>query len=86
MERDGWRCMLPSCNLPANQCAHILPNDGVHLKRFGDEIINHRANMKAACGLKHNAGLQINYRNNPIAAEAQAQDVREAIKREATNG
>ena len=80
MIRDGWACQFEDCGVFANQCAHILPNDSVHLKRFGDRIINHPANMKAVCGLKHNAAVQVNYRGSPLAAEAHAEEVRRIME------
>jgi hypothetical protein len=86
-ERDGWRCVVTikgaRCPAPARQAAHILPNDDVHLARYGDEIINHPANMRATCGLRHNAMVQINYRNRPADADEQAERVRQIIAREA---
>lgn len=81
MERDNWTCVVEGCGRSATHLGHILPNDGIHLKRFGDEIVNHPQNMRAVCCLAHNHAVQVTYKGHPVAAEAQAQMVREAIKR-----
>ena len=51
-------------------------------KKALDEIVNHPENMRAVCSLKCNHAVQVTYKGHPVAAEAQAQMVREAIRRE----
>ena len=86
-ERDGWRCVVTikghRCPDRARQAAHVLPRDKPHLARYGDEVINHPANMLSTCGLRHNAMVQINYRSHPVEADRHAELVREIIAREA---
>ena len=78
--RDHWRCQV--CGGGATQCAHILPQDKLHLARFGVEVIHHPENMRAVCGLRCNARVQINYRSRPVEADAHAARVRKAIEGE----
>ncbi len=80
--RDRGMCQVAGCVDRMTQCAHVLPNDELHLELYGDEVINHPANMKGACGLKHNAKLQINHRGHPLAANQWAEVVRSVIKGE----
>ena len=77
LARYGGRCCL--CNERATQCAHVLPQDKVHLARYGAAVIHHPANMEPVCGLRHNALVQINYRARPIDADVQAAYVRTCI-------
>ena len=80
LSRYGGRCKL--CEKRATQCGHVLPQDKLHLARFGEEVIHHPANMEPVCGLAHNAAVQINCRSHPMFAEKHAQRVREIIRKE----
>ena len=71
--RYGGTCAL--CDKPATQCAHILPQDKLHLARYGGEVIHHPHNMEPVCGLTHNAAVQINLRSRPLDADAHAWEI-----------
>ncbi|MFW5955173.1 MAG: hypothetical protein ACOCSK_00345 [Rhodothermales bacterium] len=67
LARYGGKCKL--CDRPATQCGHVLPQDKLHLARYGERIIHHPTNLEPVCGLAHNAAVQINYRSRPIEAD-----------------
>ena len=76
--RYGGRCVL--CEKPATQCGHILPQDKLHLARYGAEVIHHPHNMEPVCGLTHNAAVQISLRSRPLEADAHAWAIIERIE------
>ena len=85
-ERDGWQCVYVDsvgrrCEKQATQAAHVLPQDVLHLSRYGPAVIHHVENMRGTCP-KHNAAVQINYRSRPRDADEQARRVREIIEEE----
>lgn len=79
-ERDTGTCQACGKQIgPAGHCGHVIPQSQIH--RFGDEVIHHPANMKWVCSLRCNHAVEISYKGHPLAAAAQAQEVREAIRR-----
>lgn len=80
LSRYGGHCYL--CEKQATQCGHILPQDTVHLARYGADVIHHPMNMEPVCGLAHNAAVQINYRSRPREADAHAAMIRETMRQE----
>ena len=76
--RYGGRCKL--CDRRATQCGHILPQDTLHVARYGADVIHHPENMEPVCGLKHNAAVQINYRSRPLEADRWAEHIRQLIQ------
>jgi len=82
-ERDGWQCCYMDedgerCMKQATQAAHILPQDVLHLARYGPTVIHHVDNMRGTCP-KHNASVQINYRAKPIEADAHAARIQDKL-------
>lgn len=57
--RDRNYCQVEGCNLPGTQLAHLIPQRKHLIKKYGKEVIHHPSNMKLACGLDHNAKLQL---------------------------
>ena len=81
-EEYGSGCFIDDCDLLATQLGHVLPQDDLHIARFGERIIHHWSNQRPTCGLEHNRQVQINYRGHPIAAEEQAEKIRAIIGEE----
>jgi 5-methylcytosine-specific restriction endonuclease McrA len=81
-ERDGWRCVV--CGARATQVAHVLPQDVLHVRRYGKAVIHHPLNLRAVCDLRCNARVQINYRARPLVADQRARTIKEAIDAETT--
>ena len=85
--RDQWRCVHRDsqgrrCPEPATQLAHVLPQDRVHLNRYGARIIHHPDNLRSTCPA-HNASVQINYRSQPRLADEHAAEIHLHIAQEA---
>lgn len=83
-EREGWRCFYVGgdgnrCPKRATQAAHILPQDVLHIARYGSTIIHHPLNMRGSCPT-HNAKAQINYRAEPVKADEHAAMIRAAME------
>lgn len=78
----GSQCYIDGCTRQANQLGHVLPQDKVHLARYGEELIHHWSNQRPTCSTEHNRQVQINYRGHPIAAEAHAAEVRAIMEEE----
>ena len=79
-ERDNGKCQACGKQIgPAGHCGHVIPQSQV--QRFGDEIIHHPLNMKWVCSLACNHAVEISYKGHPLAADAHAQIVRDAIRR-----
>jgi len=83
--RDGWRCTYRDksgercqCTQPL-QLAHVLPQDFLHLARYGPSVIHHDDNFKTRCP-RHNADAQLSYRSRPLQANEHAERIREAIE------
>ena len=88
--RETWgdRCIAKlgerECGGPANQGAHVLPQDTIHLRRYGPEIIHHELNIKPTCGLVHNHMVEINYKSWPLLADRWAAVIQQVIDGELT--
>ena len=85
-ERDGWRCIYVNergarCQKRATQLAHVLPQDVVHLARYGPAVIHHYDNLRSTCPA-HNATVQINYRSRPTEADEHAARIRAKLQEE----
>lgn len=85
-ERDGWQCVYRDesgdrCPRQATELAHILPQDVLHLRRYGPSVIHHDDNLRGTCP-KHNASVQINYRARPQEADAHAARIRAKLEDE----
>ena len=83
-EEQGWLCYVCEKPIKLDTChfAHILPQDKVHMRRYGKDVIHHRLNGRLTCGLKCNAKVQINYVGHPVAADEQAERILQAIYEE----
>jgi hypothetical protein len=84
--RSGWQCVHVDengerCPRQATQLAHVLPQDTVHLAKYGPAIIHHPDNMRGTCPA-HNASVQINYRSQPLAAIQHANAIRRKLEKE----
>jgi hypothetical protein len=84
--REGWQCCYVDkngerCPKQATQAAHILPQDVLHLARYGPVVIHSIHNLRGTCP-KHNATVQINYRSRPREADEHAANVRALIEEE----
>lgn len=80
----GWRCVFVDedgnrCPKPATEVAHILPQDVVHLERYGAAVIHHTLNLRGTCP-KHNASVQINARSRPLEADRHAAAIERKIE------
>lgn len=80
MSMHGSACVV--CGNPATQCGHVLPQDVLHLAKYGAAVIHHPANMRPVCSLRCNAKVQVNCRAQPIMADQWAERVREIIEEE----
>lgn len=78
--RDDWKCVV--CGRPGNQCAHILPQDKLHIAKYGTEIIHHPENLLTTCSLKCNSKVEINGRSQPLRAEKHAQKIKALLNKE----
>lgn len=78
----GSDCFIEGCGVLANQLGHVLPQDQVHIRRYGEDLIHHWSNQRPTCGTEHNRQVQINYRSRPRAAEAHAGRVRRIMEEE----
>lgn len=78
-ERDNWQCVV--CGKPATQCGHILAQSDLNLDRWGEEIIQHPANMLAVCGLKCNDRVEISSKSRPIDAARHAAVIAALLRR-----
>ena len=85
-EEQAWLCHV--CGRPmtldSSHFAHVLPQDRVHIRRYGEEVIHHRLNGRLTCGLRCNAKVQVTYSAHPLMADMLANRIREAIIKEAT--
>jgi hypothetical protein len=84
--RSGWRCVFvdengEQCTRQATQAAHVLPQDVLHLARYGPTVIHHIDNLRGTCP-KHNASVQINYRSRPVEADEHAAAIRKKLEQE----
>ncbi len=77
--RKGRICL--QCNeLPANQLAHIIPQDVVMLKKYHWVVIHHWSNRDPVCDLACNSRRSI--RNHPLDIEAKVAAIEETIREE----
>ena len=76
----GSMCFIKECDLQATQLGHVLPQDTVHIQRYGEDLIHHWSNQRPTCGTEHNRQVQINYRGHPIAADEHAARVRKIME------
>ena len=76
-DRDGWACYVCG-EKPGNQLAHRLPQDVLHLARFGAAVIHHPLNLRWVCSLACNAKVQVNARSRPVEAAELAEEIRNA--------
>ena len=53
----GWTCFI--CGSPVTQRAHIIGNTKANISKYGKEIIDSVFNWLPACGLPHNALIDI---------------------------
>lgn len=75
---------LGVCGRPANQGAHVLPQDVLHLARYGGEVVHHPLNIKPTCSLGCNQKLEIDCRTQPLLADRWAAVIRQVIAGEIT--
>ena len=63
-----WICEIcgSSLNSGVPQLAHRIAKTKSNIKKYGDEIINHRLNLVAVCSLCCNSKCNIG--NNPVKA------------------
>ncbi len=59
------------------QMAHMIPQNKMYLKKYGKEVIHHRLNFVATCGLSCNSRASI--ANHPLAIEKVAEQIREEL-------
>ena len=79
--RDGGQCFV--CEVkPGWQLSHILPQDDLHIGKYGAAVIHHPLNQRLTCGIKCNRKVQINCRSRPVLADEHAERIIEAILRE----
>ena len=81
--RDGWQCVYVDddgirCPRQATQLAHVLPQDKLHIARFGLTVIHHPMNLRGTCP-QHNASVQVNYRSQPREAERIASEIEKVV-------
>jgi len=84
--RQDWQCIHVDeyghrCPRQATQLAHVLPQDKLHLGKYGSSVIHHHENLRGTCP-QHNATVQINYRSRPREATAHAAEVARIIRKE----
>jgi len=74
--------MCAVCGWPLNQgvpqLAHRIANTKANIKKYGDEIINHRLNLVATCSLYCNSRCNIG--NNPVKSLALVEEIKHAIE------
>ena len=83
--RDRGVCHAPHsdggiCGRPGNQCGHILPQDDIHIARYGEELIHCAENMVLCCSLACNKKVEINRRGRPLEADAFAELLRKIME------
>lgn len=74
-EKKGMACL--HCGKPANQLAHILPQDKVMLRKYGYRVVHHWLNRDPVCSLRCNGKSSI--RNRPLDIEAKVKEIEEEI-------
>lgn len=85
---EAYEMKIRICNEQKNRCkvcgefmyfpqiAHRIPKTKAYLKRWGKEIIHHRLNLVAVCGLRCNAAVLLDPATHPIEAEALVEQIR----------
>lgn len=58
-----WKCRKPVM-VTDMQLAHRIPQDKAMLRRYGSEVLHHRANLRGACSLECNDAASL--RNHPV--------------------
>ena len=61
------------------QLAHRIPKTKAYLRRWGKEIIHHRLNLVAVCGLRCNAAVLLDPATHPIESEALVDQIRSEL-------
>jgi hypothetical protein len=72
----GKRKNQRECLRYANQGGHVLPQDTIHIRRYGEDVIHHPLNIKPTCSLACNGTVELDYRTWPILADAWAAVIR----------
>jgi len=61
--RSGGACEAPGCEnelrIDTMQLAHRIPQTKQNINKYGRDVIHHRWNLAATCGLKCNAAVDI---------------------------
>lgn len=64
LERDGYICRFPECNLPGISLAHRIAQTKANIKIYGRDTVNHDYNLVTVCSNPaHNDYFNIG--NNP---------------------
>ena len=83
-EHYNYRCFV--CNNPAIERAHVIGNTKVNRRLYGNRVVDSPLNWLPACGLDHNAKIDIG-RNDiikeQIALIIETNDLDETEKRQA---
>lgn len=72
LTRDGFVCC--KCGKPTYEAAHMIPQRGYLIKKYGEVIIHHASNMRASCS-KHNNDFQL----SPWEWEKKAEEIKSEI-------
>lgn len=75
-KRDHYLCF---CGKRATQIAHIIAKTKVNIKKYGKEIIHHKANLRSVCSLECNAEIMIGD-CKPMLIQEQIEKIKEAMK------
>lgn len=80
----GDECVVKGCHAVATQGGHVLPQDTVHIPRYGEDVIHHPLNIKPTCSLVHNGYVEIDCRTWPALADKWAAVIAAVIDGELT--
>jgi len=84
--RCGGQCEVvvegERCKKPMTQLGHIVPQDEMHTKIYGEEILHHSDNLVGVCTLYHNGLVELDVKTQPMKVAEHIARLRAKIEEE----
>jgi hypothetical protein len=69
------------CPASVQEIGHFLPQDKMHIKIYGEELIHHPENLLGVCSV-HNSYVELDVKTQPMAVVKHIAKLREIITEE----